>query len=143
MNLVMISPGYPVEMSFFTRGLAQVGATVIGLGDQPPSSLPEPARNALAHYEQVNLADEAAVLAALHGLAGGGCGRGSVLPYRRHRECDDEAECDHGREDEEPLESHAGPHFDARRPIPCPMLARLCEVLAPCEPLRGARWRWA
>jgi hypothetical protein len=68
-NVVMISPGYPVEMAFFTRALAAVGATVIGLGDQPPSVLPEPARNALAHYEQVNLADEAAVLAALHGLA--------------------------------------------------------------------------
>ena len=69
MNLVMISPGYPVEMSFFTRALAQVGATVIGVGDQPPSALPEAARNAVAHYEQVNLADEGAVLAALHGLA--------------------------------------------------------------------------
>ena len=31
----------------------------------------------------------------------------------------------------------------ARRAIPCPMLARLCEVLAPCERSRGARWRWA
>ena len=69
MNLVMISPGYPVEMAFFTRALAAVGATVIGVGDQPPSALPEPARNAVAHYEQVNLADEGAVLAALHGLA--------------------------------------------------------------------------
>jgi ATP-grasp domain len=69
MNLVMISPGYPAEMAYFTRALATVGATVIGLGDQPPSALPEPARNALAHYEQVNLADEGGVLAALHGLA--------------------------------------------------------------------------
>ena len=69
MNIVMISPGYPVEMAYFTRGLAAVGATVIGVGDQPPSALPEPARNALAHYEQVNLSDEGAVLAALHGLA--------------------------------------------------------------------------
>jgi ATP-grasp domain len=69
MNVVMISPGYPVEMAFFTRGLAAVGATVIGLGDQPASALPEQARNAVAHYEQVNLADEDGVLAALHGLA--------------------------------------------------------------------------
>jgi ATP-grasp domain len=68
-NIVMISPGYPAEMAYFTRALAAVGATVIGLGDQPPSVLPEPARDALAHYEQVTLTDEGRVLAALHGLA--------------------------------------------------------------------------
>jgi hypothetical protein len=68
-NVVMISPGYPVEMSYFTRGLAAVGATVIGVGDQPPSALPDAARDALAHYEHVALSDEGAVLDALHGLA--------------------------------------------------------------------------
>ncbi|MFL6045763.1 MAG: acetyl-CoA carboxylase biotin carboxylase subunit family protein [Propionibacteriaceae bacterium] len=65
----MISPGYPAEMAYFTRALAAVGATVIGVGDQPPSALPEPARGALAHYEHVTLTDEGAVLGALHGLA--------------------------------------------------------------------------
>jgi hypothetical protein len=69
MNIVMISPGYPAEMAYFTRALAAVGATVIGVGDQPPSALPEPARGALAHYEHVTLTDEGAVLGALHGLA--------------------------------------------------------------------------
>jgi formate-dependent phosphoribosylglycinamide formyltransferase (GAR transformylase) len=68
-NVVMISPGYPVEMSYFTRGLAAVGANVIGVGDQPPHALPPAAREALAHYEHVSLADEGAVMAALHGLA--------------------------------------------------------------------------
>jgi hypothetical protein len=68
-NIVMVSPGYPAEMAYFTRALAAVGATVIGLGDQPPSALPEPARDALAHYEQVTLTDEGGVLAALQGLA--------------------------------------------------------------------------
>ena len=42
---------------------------MIGVGDQPPHALPEAARDALAHYEHVSLADEGAVLAALHGLA--------------------------------------------------------------------------
>ena len=65
----MLSPGYPIEMSYFTRGLAAVGATVIGVGDQPPHAVPEAARNALAHYEHVSLSDEGAVMAALHGLA--------------------------------------------------------------------------
>ena len=69
MNVVMISPGYPAEMAYFTRALAAVGATVIGVGDQPPSALPDVARDALAHYEHVNLTDEPGVLGALHGLA--------------------------------------------------------------------------
>ena len=69
MNVVMISPGYPAEMAYFTRALAAVGARVIGVGDQPPSALPDVARDALAHYEHVNLTDEPGVLGALHGLA--------------------------------------------------------------------------
>jgi hypothetical protein len=68
-NVVMISPGYPAEMAYFTRGLAAVGATVIGLGDQPPHLLPAAARESLAHYEHVSLTDEGAVMAALHGLS--------------------------------------------------------------------------
>jgi hypothetical protein len=68
-NILMISPGYPVEMAYFTRALAAVGASVIGVGDQPPSALPEAARNALSHYEHVTLSDEGAVLGALSGLA--------------------------------------------------------------------------
>ena len=68
-NVVMLSPGYPIEMSYFTRGLAAVGARVIGVGDQPPHAVPEAARHALAHYEHVSLADEGAVMAALHGLS--------------------------------------------------------------------------
>ena len=31
MNVVMLSPGYPAEMAYFTRALAAVGATVIGV----------------------------------------------------------------------------------------------------------------
>jgi ATP-grasp N-terminal domain/ATP-grasp domain len=69
-NVVMISPGFPQEMAYFTRGLAAVGATVIGVGDQPRDALPGPAREGLAHYEHVSLADEGAVLAALRGLSG-------------------------------------------------------------------------
>ena len=68
-TVVMLSPGYPAEMPYFTRALATVGAQVIGVGDQPPHELPAVARDALAHYEHVSLADEGAVLAALRGLA--------------------------------------------------------------------------
>ena len=69
MNIVMLSPGFPLEMAYFTRALAAVGATVIGVGDQPEHALPAAARDALAHYEHVSLADDDAVLAALHGLS--------------------------------------------------------------------------
>ena len=65
----MISPGYPAEMAYFTRALARVGARVIGVGDQPPHAVPAAAREAMAHYEHVSLADEGAVLEALQGLA--------------------------------------------------------------------------
>ncbi|WP_232662688.1 ATP-grasp domain-containing protein [Pseudonocardia sp. TRM90224] len=68
-TVVMLSPGYPAEMAYFTRALASVGATVIGVGDQPPDALPPAAREGLAHYEHVSLADDDAVLGALHGLA--------------------------------------------------------------------------
>jgi biotin carboxylase len=69
MNVVMISPGFPLEMAYFTRAPAETGATVIGVGDQPVHALPPEAQSALAHYEHVSLANEAAVLAALRGLA--------------------------------------------------------------------------
>jgi biotin carboxylase len=69
-NVLMISPGYPAEMAFFTRGLAQAGATVIGLGDQPPGALPPTARDALTHYVHVgSLADDTAVIATVRELA--------------------------------------------------------------------------
>jgi formate-dependent phosphoribosylglycinamide formyltransferase (GAR transformylase) len=70
MNVIMISPGYPAEMAFFARGLAAAGAAVIGVGDQPPSSVPPIAREALAHYQQVgSLAAGDAVAAIVHELA--------------------------------------------------------------------------
>ena len=70
MNVLMISPGYPAEMAFFTRGLGQAGVTVIGLGDQPPDALPATARDALAHYVQVgSLAAEDQVAATVRELA--------------------------------------------------------------------------
>jgi len=70
MNVLMISPGFPAEMAYFTRGLAAVGATVIGLGDQPVPALPATARKALAHHVHVgSLADEAAVLHTVRELS--------------------------------------------------------------------------
>ena len=59
MNVLMLSPAFPAEQPFFTRGLAEVGARVIGVGDSHESSLPEATRHALAAYVQVpSLTDE-------------------------------------------------------------------------------------
>jgi biotin carboxylase len=64
MNVIMIAPGFPAEMCFFTRGLARVGARVIGVGDQPRESLPPMVRESLsAHVRVESLWDEDAVVA--------------------------------------------------------------------------------
>jgi biotin carboxylase len=69
-NVLMISPGYPAEMAFFTRGLAQAGANVVGLGDQSADALPSIARDALAHYVHVgSLAADDHVAATVRELA--------------------------------------------------------------------------
>jgi formate-dependent phosphoribosylglycinamide formyltransferase (GAR transformylase) len=63
MNVVMISPGFPVEQPFFTRGLARQGHHVIGLGDQPQHDLPKVAKSALSAYLRVSsFSDEHAVM---------------------------------------------------------------------------------
>jgi formate-dependent phosphoribosylglycinamide formyltransferase (GAR transformylase) len=70
MSVLMISPGYPAEMAFFTRGLGQAGADVIGLGDQSQDALPGIAKQALAHYVQVgSLAADDQVAATVGAMA--------------------------------------------------------------------------
>ena len=54
MDVLMISPGYPAEMPIFSAALAAEGANVIGVGDQPVSSLPDAARHALSRYVQIS-----------------------------------------------------------------------------------------
>ena len=64
MNILFISPGYPAEMADFSRGLAQCGARVTGLGEHPARALPEVVRHALGDYLQVpTLVDTEAVIA--------------------------------------------------------------------------------
>lgn len=69
MNVLFLSPGFPTEMSDFVRGLAEVGARVIGLGDQPEHAVPEKARKALSAYYQVSFSDPATVLATTSAIA--------------------------------------------------------------------------
>ena len=70
MNVLMFSPGFPREMRYFTRGLAEVGARVIGLGDQPHAALEEPARTSVSlHIEISSWLDEDGVLSRVADLA--------------------------------------------------------------------------
>ena len=71
MSVLFFSPGFPGEMPFFTAGLAEVGARVIGLGDQPAAALPERARHALSGYIQApSLWDEDQVVDLVRREAG-------------------------------------------------------------------------
>ena len=63
MNVVFLAPTYPAEMQQYTRGLAEVGANVFGVGDTPVSALPPHVKQHLADYLQVpRIMDEADVV---------------------------------------------------------------------------------
>lgn len=65
MRVVFLSPTYPPEMRQFTRGLAEVGAEVLGVGDGVPDS---ELRRYLSDYLQVpSIMDEDDVVARVDG----------------------------------------------------------------------------
>ncbi len=53
MNVVFLACAYPPEMQQYTRGLAEVGANVFGVGDQPLANLSPQLRGYLTDYLQV------------------------------------------------------------------------------------------
>ena len=66
MNVLIISPAYPADMPEFTRGLAECGARVFGVGDQPTAALPGLVKHCLSEYIQVrSLWDSGSVLQQL------------------------------------------------------------------------------
>ncbi|TPW08405.1 MAG: hypothetical protein FD129_2438, partial [bacterium] len=70
MNVLFVSPGFPPEMPFFTRGLNSVEARVIGLGDQPEAGMPRMTRDNLSAYFRINgFADEAGMMAEVERIA--------------------------------------------------------------------------
>ena len=72
MDVVFLSPGYPPEMHQFTRGLAEVGARVWGIGDSAPGSLPPVVQRSLSGYLQVpSMLNEDDVLARASAWLGG------------------------------------------------------------------------
>jgi biotin carboxylase len=67
MNVVFLAPSYPPEMQQYTRGLAEVGASVYGVGDSPAAALPPSLKQHLVGYLQVpRLLDEDDVVERVH-----------------------------------------------------------------------------
>ncbi len=64
MNVLMLSPGFPAEMPHYARGLAEVGARVFGVGDQPRPALPKIAAESLYDYLHVRSLWDVQALAA-------------------------------------------------------------------------------
>ena len=70
MNVLFVSPGFPLEMPRFARGLAEVGQRVYGLGEPPEAALGDDVRRTLSGYLQVrSLWDEPAVVEAVRRFA--------------------------------------------------------------------------
>jgi carbamoylphosphate synthase large subunit len=66
MNVILIEPAFPYNQREFARGLAAVGARVIGIGERPAGYLDRELLDWLTHYEQVSsVVNEAALLAAV------------------------------------------------------------------------------
>ncbi|MBK9516228.1 MAG: ATP-grasp domain-containing protein [Anaeromyxobacter sp.] len=64
MRVVFLAPSFPPEMIQYTRGLAEVGAQVYGIGDTPRQALPAEVRPHLHDYLQVpRILDEDDVMA--------------------------------------------------------------------------------
>jgi hypothetical protein len=67
-NVLFLSPNYPLEMQDFTRGLAEVGANVVGVGDTPRASLSPKVKQALAGYIECPLFDTERVVREVRAL---------------------------------------------------------------------------
>lgn len=77
MKVAFIAPNYPAEQVQFTRGLAEVGATVIGIGNGAKSHLPDLVKRSLSVYLQVEhlFDEERAAQTIARALAGKGIDR--------------------------------------------------------------------
>ena len=62
--MVFVEPAFPANQRQFVRGLAAVGATVIGIGERPGDWLDEELRSWMHHYHQVGSVTDVAELRA-------------------------------------------------------------------------------
>lgn len=54
MNVILLEPSFPDNQKQFARALAEVGATVVGIGERPKDWLDDDVKSWLTHYEQVD-----------------------------------------------------------------------------------------
>ena len=62
MNVVFVEPAFPPTQRHFVRALAEVGATVIGVGERHADQLDDELKGWMAHYHQVSTVVDAGVL---------------------------------------------------------------------------------
>jgi carbamoylphosphate synthase large subunit len=53
MRVIFVEPGFPKNQRQFVRGLAEVGAEVIGIGESPKEFLDDELKSWMVHYHQV------------------------------------------------------------------------------------------
>src|SRR5699024_2917895 len=74
-NVVFVEPFFPSTQRNFVRGLAEVGATVIGIGEYPTDALDEQLKSWMTHYHHVpSVVDVGAMTAAVWWIQGMCCG---------------------------------------------------------------------
>lgn len=72
MDVLFLQPAYPTEMQSFTRGLAEAGARVWGVGDSAERSLPASLKRHLTGYLRVpGILNEADVIQRVEAWLGG------------------------------------------------------------------------
>ena len=62
MNIVFVEPAFPPTQRHFVRALAEVGASVIGIGERPGDHLDDELKSWMTHYHQVSTVVDAGVL---------------------------------------------------------------------------------
>ena len=53
-NIVLVEPAFPPTQRHFARALAEVGATVIGIGERHTDALDDQLKGWMSHYHQVS-----------------------------------------------------------------------------------------
>ena len=129
MNVILLEPAFPAYQRDFARALAEIGATVIGIGERSRHELDDQLKSWLAHYEQVrSVVDDDALFSAVRRIQGmlwvdrlEATIEAHVLPAARVRErctiCDFEQERELGQGDARPegkVIPFPGPRSSAR-----------------------------